>query len=267
MNVRWLFSVCVILLLCVLGIRAIPQAAKPAPAAVPSVKPAPTRELYIQFISAEEDEKAGLMTYQSAIVKDGDEVIKADKAVVHLKTKVIDATGNLNISDPQADATGDSAKVYYARDKRLAVLLGHVRIVLKPEKKPEAEQKTGGSVSDDNTASLRSQPSIIICDKMEYEFAKDKKHATLTGNFKVTQQLTDRTRTLTADHAEWFGLEDKVTLYPPVHLEDTRGMKGDTEEPVTIITTGGQDIIKLGKGSATIPVQEDEGNTTEPLKK
>ena len=119
---------------------------------------------------------------------------------------------------------------------------------------------------DEGPSSARKYPATITCDKLEYEYAKEKKHAVLNGNFKVVQKLSDKTRTMTAEHAEWFGLEERLVLYPPVHAEDTKGMKADSKEIVTVLTKEGAEGLTMKKGMAIINVDDDDTPDAQPGK-
>jgi lipopolysaccharide export system protein LptA len=189
------------------------------------------------------------------------------------------------MSDDQSEGSADTVDIQYARDKRLMVLTGNVKLTLKPRKagaagssgkSPEeaagsAEAKAtqappasgtsqqGGAASErsDDEARLRDYPIEVACDRVEYEYARDKRHAILTGGFRAVQKLKDYTRTLTADRAEWFGREERVVLKGPVKLEDTKGRKGETPEDVTVFMREGKEGVKLRKGTYTMPVEEE----------
>lgn len=220
---------------------------------------APVRQLEIQFDQAEEDENRSIGVYTNATITDGSTVIHCAKAILHRKDHILDVTGNVTISNPQADVSGDNGTVDYTTQARTATLSGNVVMTIKPKKENEtkAKQPTPSSGSNDN-ARIRNYPLEVHCDKIVYEYGKDKKHALLTGDFHIIQKLPDKIRNLTADHAEWIGLEDKVILYPPVHVQDDKGFQGDTNEQVVILTGKGNDTIKLGKGKAIIPIKEEE---------
>jgi len=270
------------LLLCAGAIVARPQAKD---AAKTASKPAPKSEdkkpvpWNIQFDSMESNESAGETEFKNVVaVSDEGTTMHSDNWRLYQKKKTAVATGNLRMTDPQADATGKQADIDYAKGKRLLVLTGDVEIVVKPKKAKESAPPPPGpapvavengtatlkdpNADEDSSDSVRKHPATITCDKLEYEYAKDKKHATLTGSFKVVQKLSDRTRTLTSEHAEWFGLEDRILLHPPVHVEDTKGLKGfDTNEPVTVFVTEGDERILAKKGAGTYEVtdEDDEG--------
>jgi hypothetical protein len=246
-------------------------------------------------ITAEEsvdNEATKTLDAKNAVVTDMEEgtVFKAD--LIHVNNKkgvqTANATGNMSVTDKQADVTGEKAVVYFARSKRLAVVTGNVVILVKPKKddaqpaapaapstgpapvsfqngKPTVEPKTGQE--DESASDARKHPSTITCDKLEYEYAKSKKHAILTGHFKVVQKLSDRTRTLTADHADWYGLEDRLVLHPPVLSEDTKGQSGSSkEDDVIVFTKEGSEGVIMKKGTAIIKVDEDQDDTATPPK-
>jgi hypothetical protein len=122
---------------------------------------------------------------------------------------------------------------------------------------------------DDDTSaeSSRKYPATITCDKLEYEYAKSKKHAVLTGNFKVVQKFPDHTRTLWADYADYYGLEDRVMLHAPVRWEDTKNdQKGSSPEDVEVYTKDGDERLKAKKIELTVQVEE-EGDEKPPATK
>jgi lipopolysaccharide export system protein LptA len=251
----------------------------------PQSEKANQRVLTIEHQGWEYNETDETSDFKKAVITDEDTVFRADTVRVKNKKGIqtADATGDLLVTDPQVDVTGEKAVIYYAKSKRLAVLTGNIHITVKPKKEtgpppasaspapaPVAVQNGKATVGtpqeeDANSASsARKHPAEITCDKLEYEYAKDKKHATLTGHFKVVQKLSDRTRTLTADHAEWFGTEERILLYAPVHWEDTKGMKGDTPKDVTIYTREGSEKLEMKQGTMTMPVEEEEEQKPAP---
>lgn len=217
---------------------------------------------------------------------DHDTVIRTDLFRWDEKARTAQATGNLHMSDDQAEGTADKADIEYGRGKRLMILTGHVQLTLKPRKDAESGSaqsagsneaqaadgsgrqtvaKTDGVTrEEDETAGLREYPIEVTCDRVEYQYARDKRHAVLTGSFRAVQKLKDYTRTLVAERAEWFGNEERIVLSGPVRLEDTKGRKGETPEDVTIYTRKGQESIKLRKGTYSIPAEDDETPTTTP---
>jgi hypothetical protein len=71
---------------------------------------------------------------------------------------------------------------------------------------------------------------------------------------------------VTADHADWYGLEDRVVLHPPVRVEDTKGQTGSSDEDVIVFTKEGNEAIIMKKGSINIriPDEEKDDTTTPP---
>jgi lipopolysaccharide export system protein LptA len=228
--------------------------------------------------------------YTTFVAVDKDTVISGDLCKVHDKKKTAEATGNLKMADPQADATGEKAVVYYAKGKKTLTILGSVQITVKPKDKSGKTGEAGVSsgaqsksidpapvkvegnkasvqqeTKDNDDESARKYPAIITCDKFEYQYAKDKKHGILTGNFKVVQKLPKKTRTLTAEHGEWFGKEEKIILYPPVHFEDTDGTNFDPKGEVTVITKEGEESVSAaqgGKGQIVVKDEEEDKKKT-----
>ncbi len=193
------------------------------------------------------------------------------------KVQLAETVGNIKMIDPQADATGDKALIYYAKSKKLLILTGGVQITIKPRDEEQTQpaaapgpapvsvqagkatvQQPGTEEKPADDDSPRKHPTVVTCDKVEYQYGKDKKHAILSGHFKAVQTLKGNVRTLTADHGEWFGLEDRLVLYPPVHFEDTKGMIGDPKGEVTIHTKKGDEWIKTGPGEVSFPSSEVE---------
>jgi len=183
---------------------------------------------------------------------DGETVVKGEAVKWNHKTKIAQATGNLSMTDPQADATGKKAVIQYGNTKRIVEIVDDVKITVRPKKKAGAQPSKG----DEDAP--RGHPAVITCDRLEYHYARDKKYAKLTGNYKVVQKIKDLTRNVTADFAEWFGLEDKILLHPPVYYEDSKGQKMNTREQVTLITTEGAESIYGRKVEMEFPVEDDE---------
>ena len=249
------------------------------------------RNLDVEYVSFTSNESTHVSVFKTATVRDQEDgtVFKADDIVI--KNRPLDekpkpgdsaenqtatATGNMSVNDKQADITGEKCVTHFAKSKRLAVVTGSVVILVKPKKENNPQvapaapapvtlnngkatlQDPPSGAADEGATSARKYPATITCDKLEYQYAKDKKHALLTGNFKVVQKLSDKTRTLTAEHAEWLGLEEKLILYPPVHAEDTKGMIADSKEIVTVLTKEGVEGISMKKGTAVVVVQDDD---------
>lgn len=208
---------------------------------------------------------------------DQDTRVQADRFRWNDKTRKAWASGNLSMKDERTEGTADQVEIDYAAKRRLMVLTGNVKLVLKPRRQQsetgpsggngEAESKETTPAEDEENnplAGVRDYPIEVTCDRAEYEYARDKRHAVLTGNFRAVQKLRDFTRTLTAEKAEWFGREERLVLRGPVKLEDTKGRKGETPEDVEIFTAEGKEGIKLRKGTYVMPVEERSETAAPP---
>lgn len=226
----------------------------------------------IDFVSATHNDSTGEgeASNVTAVSDEGTNIL-SDTWKWNDKTKLAHATGNLKMTDPQADATGEAADVEYGKGKRILTLTNNVVILVKPKKDKEAPALTpapvvvkdgkaeiDNSANDENsTKSARKYPATITCDKAVYEYARTKKHATLTGHFKVVQKLSKKTRTLTADYAEWFGLEERILLHGPVHIEETDGTVFDTKEDVVVFVKEGDEKVEMKNGRGKIQLEGD----------
>lgn len=239
-------------------------------------------DIQVDFATFHHNDATGLGEMTMMHLTDQETKVFADKASWNDKKKQAESSGNVKMTDPQADATGEKAFIYYAKSKKLLVLTGNVQINVKPrdEDKPGAPANPQGAApvvlkdgkatleqdksasSDDEQDSPKKHPTLVTCDKVEYQYAKDKKHGLLTGHLKAVQQLKDNTRTVTADHGEWFGLEDRLVLFTPVHYEDTKGNSMEPKGEVTIHTKKGDEWIKTGPGTAVFHSDESEEDTS-----
>lgn len=236
-----------------------------APDAPKAAAPRQVRTWTIEYDEAVHSDKTGEGSAKVVkVTTDEGTVLHAQVFTWNDKTKTAHASGDLRMTDPQADAVGTEAEIQYARDKKLVILKGMVHLTLKPKEKdgPQggaaAAKDAGASEEDHSAAALRRYPVEITCDRLEYRYARDVKHAVLTGSFKAVQKLPDKTRTLLADKAEWFGVEEKIVLHGPVHWEDTKGQTGDTKSDVTVFTKEGDERLQTSRGKITMPVDEDE---------
>jgi hypothetical protein len=272
----------------VLAARPQEQPRPKAAAAQPAQTDKKARTLNIRYGSMNHDEASDTTDFKAAVITDVDEgtIFRADSIKVNNKkgAQSAAATGNLLVTDKQADVTGNDAVIYYAKSKRLVVLTKNIVIQVKPksdQKDPTAQNGPapvvlqGGAAridepkasdEDESAAGSRKYPTTITCDKVEYEYGKGKKHATLTGNFKAVQKMPNRTRTLYADHAEWFGPEDRLLLHGPVRWEDTKDdQKGSSPGDVTVFTKEGDERIQMPNGGVVEMKVPDE-DEDEPAK-
>lgn len=271
-----------IVAVCALGIAALAAASSARQGAVaPPNKPAAApgapkqaKPWHITFDELVHSDATGEGEASRVVAtSDEDTVIRADTFIWNDKKRTARAAGNLHFADDQAEGTAERVDIEYMKSKRLMVLTGNVRLTLKA-RKPEppkpgqastATQPAGGAERPkSDEGALRDYPIEVTCDRAEYEYAKDKRHAILTGNLRAVQKLKDYTRTLTAPKAEWFGKDERVVLTGPAKVEDTKGRKGETPEDVTIHTREGHEGIKLRKGVYTMPADEDDQPASKP---
>lgn len=271
-------------LFCAMALGQKPPAATPATKETRSDAGGAGRPWKITFEELTHSDATGEGDARTVVAtSDEGMVLKADIFRWNDKRKTAHATGNLHIADDQVEGAADTADIEYVRDKRLIVLKGQITFTIKPRKpaatgtgdaaaatQPPNESAAspgpttgadGKRKSDDEEAGLRDYPITVTCDQINYEYARDKRHAVITGNFKAVQKLNDSTRTLTAQSAEWFGPDEKLVLKPPVHMEDTRGRQGDTDEEVVIMTRSGSESLKLRKGVYSMPAESDDQPT------
>lgn len=205
------------------------------------------------------------------VTTDEGTVIRADLFTYDDALKAAQATGNLSIADKDLDGAAARADVEYARSRKVIALSGPVHAVIKPRADPAGEKPTArpGESADLETerASVRRNPINVDCDRLVYAYARDKKHATLSGNLRAVQKLEGNERILTAASAEWFGLEDRLVLKAPVRFEDKKGRKGESDEDVEIGTREGHESLHMRKGKFQLPMDDDEPATAAPPQK
>jgi lipopolysaccharide export system protein LptA len=198
--------------------------------------------------------------------------------------KTADAEGSIVIDDEKHHVTSEKAHVAYANSKKLAILSGNVVIVIKPDKEtasappapPAGAQAVpgggGAPGSDDDKPAVqkdRGQGGTLTCDQVDYYYAKTRKFAIVRGHPVFKQHIVRKgekalDRTLTADHAEYDGLNDKLVLYPPVHLTDSDGQRLNFTGIVNVGTKEGAETLQTAMpmdGIALHPDDEDSAGS------
>ena len=244
-----------------IGYSASPQA-KSGPTAAPKKE----RTIQITADGARHNDATGIGSGKNFVIVDGETTVSGEDAKWNQKNRVAEAAGSLKMSDPQADATSKKAIIQYASSKRIVEMVDDVTITVRPKSRSASPSGPAPVSIENGTARVKSaeddsprrHPAVITCDRVEYHYARDKKYAKLTGNFKVVHKLKDLTRNVTAKSAEWFGNDDRILLHPPVHFQDTKGQIGDTDQPVTLYTTEGAERIEATKLKLVFPVEDDE---------
>ncbi len=191
---------------------------------------------------------------EGVTVKDGDAVFTADRAEQDIPGRRVTATGNLRMTEPRAEGTGDKLDIDL-KDK-LAVLTGNVRFTLRP-------RNTDGPPPDtEDTRTLSTElrkPVLIECDRAENRYRD--KQVTLTGSLKLTQTIADgKQRTLTAEKAVYDGRTETVVLSGNVYGRDEKGQEFRMPR-VTIGVKEGDEWVRAEDGGTIVVFdEEEEGN-------
>lgn len=200
------------------------------------------------------DEDTGVDTGDDFIYKQDDMTVTGQKAKYNDKLKLLEAEGNLVLDDPKHHVTGGKARVDNTKTK-LATFTENVIIVIKPK-----EPKPGET--QDNKAKERNQGLTITCDYVDDYFKKE--YTILKGHVIFKQRITKKDgttleRTLTAEHAEYWGKEDRLLLFSPVAAEDSDGQTMKFEKDVTVGTKEGAETLKTdGRVIIHSKVKEEE---------
>lgn len=175
--------------------------------------------------------------------KDGDTIATAERADVYDRKRYTLATGKLRLEDPRIDIEGAKLEIWYGDDQKRALLQNQVRMRIKPrETQPPPE---GASESEIEQA--KRYPVDATCDQIEYFYRR--KVAYLRGNIKAVQQLADgRTRTLTADEAEYDQKAERLTLKGKVVVDEPERLRVETHLAIISLTEG-KETVELPEGS------------------
>lgn len=217
---------------------------------------------------------------------EGETTVTGDAFRYNSKQKQLDAEGHLVLDDLKHHVTGDKATVDNSR-KKLAIITGHVVLVLKPESEAQGSPPPGavkGAVGlapievpgktpppteeKEDAGAIRRHGVTATCDRLEDYYRR--KFAILRGNVVFTQKYTDKDgkqieRTATAEHAEYNGKTEVLVLFAPVEMHDNQGQEFHFDQNLTIHTKKGEEqISSQGKLQGKIHVdEEDEGGEEE----
>jgi lipopolysaccharide assembly outer membrane protein LptD (OstA) len=233
-----------------------PNPAKPKAQSPQSAGQKPQKTDYEEFEDVVYEVKTGITTGRNFVYKRGEMTITGNKARYDEKNKRLLAEGNLTMDDTQYHGTGDKADVDDG-PKKLAIITGNIKIVLKPKK----EEKPNPDAKED-VGSSRRRGGTVTCERVESYYKK--KFSTLSGNLVFKQTVKNKDgqdveRTLTADHADYDSKVETMTLYPPVNGSDTEGVIIKAVGIVVIGTKEGEETL-TSKDKVTIirPIKEDE---------
>lgn len=192
-------------------------------------------------------ERSVLRSDHSAVeglwLKDGDTIATAERADVYDRKRYALATGKLRLEDPRIDIEGAKLEIWYGDDQKRALLQNQVRMRIKPrEAQPPAEGEPESELEQ-----AKRYPIDATCDQIEYFYRR--KVAYLRGNIKAVQQLADgRTRTLTADEAEYDQKAERLTLKGKVMVDEPERLRVETHLAVVSLTEG-KETIELPEGA------------------
>lgn len=176
-------------------------------------------------------------------LKDGDTIATAERADVYDRKRYALASGRLRLEDPRIDIEGAKLEIWYGDDQKRALLQNQVRMRIKPR---EAQSLPQGA-SESEIEQAKRYPIDATCDRIEYFYRR--KVAYLRGNIKAVQQLADgRTRTLTADEAEYDQKAERLTLKGKVVVDEPERLRVETHLVIVALTEG-KETIELPEGS------------------
>ena len=167
----------------------------------------------------------------------------------------MDADGHLVMDDPEHHGTCQKAHV--EESKALAVLTGDVVLTLKPQTAGAANAAdSASSVSD-----AKKQGAVVTCDQVDSYYKK--KFTVLRGHLVFKQHILREKeepldRTGTAEHAEYDGKAEVLTLFPPAqgHDSDESEFYSDKNNLV-IVTKAGEETLSGAHGKVVAHVKED----------
>lgn len=223
-----------------------------------------------------------------------DASVTGDSGRYDTKKKLFFAEGRLVFDDAKHHVTGDKADISYGKSKKLAIITGHVIIVLKPDKPahgeaapavvpavatskgevgvapvtpPAASQKTDDSGND--LSKERGHGVTITCDRVDDYYGK--KFVIMRGNLVFKQHLVKGNghavdRTMTAEHAEYDGNAEKMHLFAPVKAHDSDGESLTFDKDVIVGTKEGEETLETTgqvNGKDILNPDEEGGDSTD----
>ncbi len=211
----------------------------------------PTREVDIRWKRATlRNDRSDV---EDLLLQDADTRATAERAAVYDRRRYAIATGKLRLEDPRVDIQGAQLEIWYAENQKRALLQNQVRLRIKPrETQPPTEGEAASEVEQ-----AKRYPIDATCDQIEYFYRK--KIAYLRGNIQAVQQLPEgRTRTLTADEAEYDQKAERLILKGKVTLEEPDRMRLETSLAIVSLVEG-EETVELPQGaSGTFYYTEEE---------
>lgn len=250
------------------------------------------------------DAKTGMVIGHDFRYATGDMVITGATGRYNRPDKILDAEGSLTMDDPKHHVTSDRGHLDDV--KKLGTLLGNVVMTLKPESDSGASATTTAAQSDTQATAAtpggtglapvtppaglangkkpekdkdrerfntdRKKGGVVTCDRVDDFYRR--KYVYLRGHVVAHQRFAKDNgkmleRTLTAQHAEYDIRNDKLYLFPPVHVQDSDGNLFDSpKERVTLGTKEGEETMEGKELNVTFfPNHDEEPNKKNDSKK
>ena len=224
------------------GVMSAQEPAKTAPAKKESVQGK------ADVLKAAWGSKTEMLLKGNVTFTSDDTVLSSDEITYDKKTKIAVSPGKLTITNPECDVSGDKGTAYL--EKKLGIIQGNVRMLVKPKKTAEAAQEK------DSIKSKMSEPTTITCPKLEYLYGT--KLATATGGVHFKQEK----RSAKADKAVYDGKKELLTLTGNVDGVDEDGQTFKAPSVTISLKKGDEWMEATGfSGSFKVEIEEDSGNS------
>jgi lipopolysaccharide export system protein LptA len=173
----------------------------------------------------------------------------SDVVYYNQDTEIGSAPGKVKLDDAQNTLTSDKGSIYYAKNKKEALLEGDVVIIARPKQSETSDPK-----------SLRKDfksPVTITCDKANYQWKL--KHGWSNTNVKISCRIRETNWNFVTDQMDYFGKEERVVLKCNVVGKSEKGEVLFVNE-ATILLTEGKEAIDAApiKPGTTIKIDKDD---------
>ncbi len=246
MRTRAIIAAALTVLLCS-GIPRAQEAAKTQPGAKPEKKTEEVRYEAKLMKAVWGDEDKVVLTGNVKFTH-GDTVLTCDHVEYDRRANIAVCPGKVTITNPDCDITGDKGTAYFK--KRIGVVEGSVTMLVKP--KPEKETASSGEGSSESIRAKLSKPTIVTCQKLEYNYRN--KIASATGGVSLKQEK----RSARPDKLIYDEKNELLTLLGDVKGVDEDGQTFSAPEKVVISIKKGAEWMEAQQGSGTFKVETEE---------
>ncbi len=232
------------------------QAPSPGPAATAPAAAAPKagaskqHKILLSGDAFHYDDSTGLLVGTGHIVMDDPRekaTLTCDRLEYNRGTDKGVATGHLLFKTPEAHGTGKTAQIDLR--KRILVLKGDCRLVIKPNLKP----KPGASEEEQKQRKELAKDVILTCDELTYDY--DHQVATAQGHLKLVQGK----RSGTAEKALYDRKKDEIHLVGKVKISDE---KGQWLEAPSLVLNATEEWLKADQGfNMTLVIEEGQSES------